>query len=119
MDRNQRSNFPSLLSVQFFSRIVGLMLLGLCSSSGGMATYLADQEKNGSIDNEAKQSINAKKLGAGWACFWYLVASILTFAGSIMYSPTLFGSNMEKNTLSVPVDIEPLRPSLAPGASSS
>ena len=95
------------------------MLLGLSSSSGGLATYLADQEKNGSLNSEAKQSLNAQKLGAGWACFWYLVGSILTLAASIMYSPTLFGSNMEKNTLSVPVDIEPLRPSLAPGASSA
>ena len=89
----------------------GLMLLGLCSEAGGLATkYAKDESMSGNQSNEA---IAAHKLGSGWACFFYLVGSIICFAMSIIYSPSLYGSNLEKNTLRTPVDIEPLRPTLA------
>ena len=116
MLRTNLINAPLVLLMMY----PGLMLLGLSSSAGGLSTSLADQEKNGSYsNNDAKEAITALKMGSGWACFFYLVGSILAFAMSISYSPTIFGSNLEKNTLNTPVDIEPLRPTLAPSASAS
>ena len=49
--------------------------------------------------------------GSGFACFSYLMASISAFIISFYYSPQIFGSTLEKDTLKAPQDIEPLRPS--------
>ena len=103
----------------FSTLFPGLMLLGLSSSAGGLATLLAENEKNDShMDADIKDALEAQKMGSGWACFFYLVGCIFAFALSIIYSPALCGSNLEKNTINTPVDIEPLRPTLAPSATS-
>lgn len=79
-------------------------LLGMAASFGGIANSYSYYIKDATGDNEDK--MNALISGYGFATFSLICASIIFFAGSIIYSPLIKGSENEKKQLKGPFEID-------------
>lgn len=85
---------------------IGLMLLGFCAADGGQAEYYKTKvtvAQNNHASTNVLTSLMDLSGGFGFACFVFLIASMLTLLLAIYVSPVCcFGSKDEQVSTNQP-----------------
>jgi hypothetical protein len=84
----ENAKFKQGLSLIFVT--AGMVFLGFSSYSGGEAAGY-DSESVLYTDDTVTSAFGAVSSGYGFACFCYLIASLLMFAAAIYVSPACCG----------------------------
>jgi hypothetical protein len=84
----ENAKFKQGLSLVFVT--AGMVFLGFSSYSGGDAAGY-DHESSAYTDDTLIKTYDAVASGYGFACFCYLIASLLMFVAAIYVSPACCG----------------------------
>eukprot|EP01038_Epipyxis_sp_PR26KG_P007678 gene7678-10448_t len=100
----ERTKVKLVLSI--VASAAALMLLGFCSTSGGLSAAQNNLLQKTYGDDHLQNSVAALAGGYGFASFVYIIGFILLIAAAVYISPIICGSNNERKTIRSPQEIE-------------
>eukprot|EP01041_Mallomonas_annulata_P012932 gene12932-27282_t len=102
----ERAKIKTAASI--FLASYGLMLLGFCSTAGGLSASNQQLYANtaSAITAETNRSYQALVSGYGFASFCYILGSILCLCAAIYISPPFCGTANEKKIIRNPQEID-------------
>ena len=80
----------------------GLMILGFCSSAGGLSASNSQQKELAPDDDHTQYTYQALVSGYGFASFVYIIAFLLLIGAALYISPQVCGTTKEKNMIRSP-----------------